>query len=122
VDDRYVGGEPRRHGGAAKVAAADQEVVEDPGVHIAAVRLHMNPPPIAVQQLRPHDPVREPNFCIPAVSLQIPLEVSPDLPSPRQFRGICLPREVAELHRVLALVGEHERVEQPGAVVLAQRP
>ena len=120
--DFWLRGQARWHNWATEIATADEKIVERAGVNLGVIGPHVYSPAIAVNELRPLDLAPEPELCIPTVPLQIPFEVLTDLPRTWELRVIALPRKVAELHGVLALVGKHERVNQSGTITFAQRP
>lgn len=128
VDDGYGGcfceslGDDR----LSEVARRNQEMLKQPGL-LLAPRLEADVPaiPAAVQGLGPHDPRPQVQLKVGMAS-EIAVQVAPQVlanhPRARELRGVVLPGQVAELHRVLALVGEHQGMDLAAVVGLGGRP
>lgn len=112
-----------RDGRIAKVARRHDEAIEASRV-LALVGADRDVPPLTMP-LGTRDSCLEPQLEVGMageVLCRIALEVLADHPRLGQLRDRVAPGQVAKVHRVPALVRQHERVNLAARIVLGRRP
>lgn len=129
VKDRYVAWPLQcfRDDGLSKEAGSNEDVVEYPTLFTFPIGLHNHIPSLgpSIAGCRIHNP--GPQLDLKArLPRQIAAHVVTQIPSHHPCQGklwaAILPRVVAEMHRVLALVGHHHRVDLAVPVRAGSRP
>jgi len=125
--DRGRLGEAVRDDGLAKVARGDYEPLKGARLlgPVGAPEQHLPPRAAILHRVGPHDAGAQAQLKVRVASeiaVQVALEVLADLPRTRELGRGGIPGKVAEVHGVAALVGHHERMDQPARVRLGRRP
>jgi hypothetical protein len=113
----------------AKETRSNEEIVKGFLFHLAIVGAGLHPPSGACasvgRSLHKFGPLHAPSelqLGFLAITALVTLEVASNLPRSWQLGSILFPGKVAELDSVLALVRDHERMDEAGTIVASQRP